>query len=348
MTKKSKILNIIICLFVILSSITMFACTKDTQNEVVDKKPVVAAIVDAGGLGDYSFNDTVLTALEEVQKEEEIDIRLYEAKTAYEYTSLIKEVINEEPILVLAVGSSMKEAVENVAKQYENINFAIIDATVDLSNVQSINFADNESAFLAGYVAAKTTKTNNIAFIAGEERDTTNLFYYGYLSGAKVANDKINVEKEYVGTFYDESKAKSIALDYYKNKNIDVIMHVAGSSGKGVIEAAKESEKWVIGADRDQSQLASQYVLCSTIKNITSAMQELIEDAINEKFEKKSIFLNMDDEGVDLSDSAGNINKKLQQDIENIKKAIVSGKIKIPTNNEECESFEMPENILKD
>ena len=57
-----------------------------------------------------------------------------------------------------------KKAVEEAAKQNPDAHFAIIDSVVEQPNVASINYKDQEAAFLAGVAAGLTTKTNKVAF----------------------------------------------------------------------------------------------------------------------------------------------------------------------------------------
>ncbi len=61
----------------------------------------------------------------------------------------------------------MQKAVEEAAKQNPDAHFAIIDSVVEQPNVASINYKDQEAAFLAGVAAGLTTKTNIVAFIGG-------------------------------------------------------------------------------------------------------------------------------------------------------------------------------------
>lgn len=325
----------------------MFSCStaEDNQNKVIEQKPMVVVITDVGGIGDHSFNDATLAALEKVKDDEDIDIRCLESESVRDYDSVIKEAVNEDATLIIAVGSNMKNAINKAAMANPDKHFGIIDANIDAENIKSVSFADNESAFLAGYVAASNSKTGVIGFVGGEERPTVDLFKYGYMAGAKAANPNIKVETEYVGTFYNDDKCYDIATKMHKDKKADVIMHVAGASGLGVIKSAKDNKYWAIGADKDQSHLASNNVLCSATKNMEPALEQMVKMALKNKFEGEYVLYNLKDEGVILSDNAGNIKGDLKDQIKELTKAIENGDINVPFDMEGVNSFELPDNL---
>ena len=161
-------------LMVFAVAFTFASCqtAAEKQNEVVEMKPLVVVITDEGGIGDHSFNDEALAALEAVQEDEDIDIRFFEVSSKDKYIEAIQTAVNEDATLTVAVGSNMEEAVLTVAEENPESYFAVIDSQVESDNVSSISFADNESAFLAGYAAAKTTKTGKIGLLGGDERGT--------------------------------------------------------------------------------------------------------------------------------------------------------------------------------
>ena len=47
---------------------------------------------------------------------------------------------------------------ETVAKEFPDVKFAVIDGVVDLPNVESINFREQESSFLCGMAAVDDVK----------------------------------------------------------------------------------------------------------------------------------------------------------------------------------------------
>lgn len=341
-----KFLAILVA-FVMCFGLVACSTEEENTNKVIDAKPLVVVITDKGGIGDHSFNDEAMAALEEVADDEDVDIRYLEANSKNDYAEVIQESINEEATVTIAVGSNLKSSIEAAAKNNPDKFFGIIDAQTDLDNVMSMSFADNQSGFLAGYAAAKTTKTGTIGFLGGEKRETVELYRAGYIAGAKAANKDVKVKTRYIGDFYDEEKGHDAAVKMYVKDEADVIMHVAGMSGTGVIKAAKENKFWAVGVDKDQSHLASDNVLCSAVKDMQPGLEEIVKQAKKGKYKTKYTLYTMEDECVYLSDNAGNIKGSLKEQIDELKEAIEDGKLKVPSDVSEATNFVLPEKLQK-
>ena len=165
--------------------------------------------------------------------------------------------------LIFGVGFALHDAVSDAAKEHEDVNYVIIDDVIkDQKNVESVLFADNEGAYLAGIAAAMQSKTNKVGFIGGQTSDTITRFEAGFTAGAKSVKPDIDVQVQYAESFSDAAKGTTIASTMYAS-GVDVIYQAAGGTGTGVFTAAKEvnekldadSDKkvWVIGVDRDQT-----------------------------------------------------------------------------------------------
>lgn len=333
--------------FIMCFGLTACKTEEEYTNEVIDAKPLVVVITDKGGIGDHSFNDEAMTALEEVAGDEDIDIRYLEANSKNDYSENIQESLNEDATVTIAVGSNLKTSIEKAAKENPDKFFGIIDAKTDLPNVLSMTFADNQSGFLAGYAAAKSSETGSIGFIGGEKRDTVELYRAGFIAGAKAADENIKVNTKYIDDFYSEAKGHDAAVRMFVKKDADVIMHVAGMSGTGVIKAAKENNFLAIGADKDQSHLASDNVLCSAVKDMKPGLEEIVKQAIKGKYKTQYTQYTIEDNGVYLSDNAGNIKGELKDQIEKLSEAIKDGNLEVPTDVSEGLSFKLPEELQK-
>lgn len=341
MRRTAGFLILIICLI-----LTSCSTAEENQNKTVKTRPLVVIITDVGGIGDTSFNDAVLSSVEEVQKNNEFDTRFLEARDTTDYDYILKEAAGLKPKIIIAVGSNMAKSVETAAKINPKINYGIIDANVKGENIKSLQFADNESAFLAGFIAASKSKTGSIGFVGGEDRPTVKLFFEGYASGAKVANPNVKINSDFVGSFYNQQNAEKVTDSMIKNTNSDVVMHLAGPSGVGVIKSAKKNSVWAIGADKDQSKLASQTVLCSTVKEMDDGISKMIESSLKDNYKGEALFYDMKAKGVDISDNAGNVDSEIMNKVKKLKKAISDGKIKVPKTQEERMQFKMPDGIL--
>ena len=136
----------------------------------------------------------------------------------------------------------MADAVDTVAKKFPNTKFAIIDVDATglkgkPANIEGLLFKEQESGYLAGYLAGLYAKDNNITTISsvgGQKIPPVDHYIAGYQAGAKAANPSIKTLNGYSQDFVDQAKCKEIALNQ--------IARVPGSSSRSRASAA--SARW--------------------------------------------------------------------------------------------------------
>ncbi|RKI80881.1 BMP family ABC transporter substrate-binding protein [bacterium 0.1xD8-71] len=91
-----------------------------------------------------------------------------------------------------------------------------------------------------------------IGLIGSMEHPIITDWIVGYVEGARSVEPDIKVIVSYVGSWDDSAKGKELALAQY-NQGADIIITPAETAALGCVEAAKESGKYIIGIDVDQS-----------------------------------------------------------------------------------------------
>jgi basic membrane protein A len=245
----------------------------------------VAMVTDTGGVADQSFNQSAWEGLQKLKKDTGTEVKYSESKQESDYATNLDKAADDGNNLIWGIGFAMAGAITNSAKQNPDISYAIIDNAYDKtpSNVTGVVFRAQEPSFLVGYIAGKTTKTNKVGFVGGITGVVIDQFEYGYKAGvayaAKELKKTITVDAQYAESFSDSAKGKAIANKMYSG-GCDVVFHAAGGVGVGVIAAAKEANKYVIGVDRDQSSLAPKNVITSALKLVNQAVELVSKDAI--------------------------------------------------------------------
>ena len=308
-----------------------------------DKVFKVGMITDTGGVNDESFNQSAWEGLQKAEKDFGIEVKVIESKQASEYLQNMESLLDEDVDMVIGVGYTMKEDIEKQAKNYPDKQFVLIDETYDSipENVTPILFRENEAAYLTGLVAGKMTENNNVGFIGGIQTPVISRFEYGYKAGVKEANKDCNVNVQYAGTFSDAAKGKSIANQMYGNGS-DIILAAAGGTGLGSIESAKEQNKYAIGVDRDQSDLAPKNVLTSALKKVNVGVYDTVKEFIEGKLTggQEKVY-GLKEDGVGIPETTKNL---VPQDIidyvNSMIEKIKSDEIKVPSNEEEYKSMQ--------
>lgn len=294
----------------------------------------IGMVTDVGGVNDQSFNQSAWEGLQKAKKELGVKVSYQESKQDADYPANLETLYDAKNDLIWGIGFKMSDAILLAAKQNPKQKYAIIDYTYGAQtppNVIGVMFKVEEGAFLAGYIAAKMSKTGTIGFIGGMSVPIIHHFQYGFKAGAKFANKKINVIEQYAESFTDAAKGKAIA-NQMMGKNADVIFHAAGAVGDGVIEATKEKNKMAVGVDRDQNYLAPKNVITSSMKRVDSAIFNVVADLNKGTFKGGStIEYGLKDGAVDIAPTTSKmIPSVLLEDVAKLKKQIIDGKIKVP------------------
>ncbi|MCX6531500.1 MAG: BMP family ABC transporter substrate-binding protein, partial [Actinobacteria bacterium] len=257
--------------------------TEETTAPVVDpcegSELKLGIAFDTGGRGDGTFNDSAARGGEQAAAELCYVVSELEATTDDDRKPNLEALVAAGNNPVIAVGFAFGGALEEVAAANPNVTFGWVDGYLDLPNVKTLGFSEQEGSFLVGAAAALKSTTGTIGFIGGQEIDLIKRFEAGYIAGAKAVNPAIKVESKYLGAAGDNAawgspdKAKEIASSWFK-KGADIVYTAAGGSGAGTIDAAVEAGegKWAIGVDSDQYLTATPeqqaHILTSMLKRV--------------------------------------------------------------------------------
>lgn len=296
-------------------------------------KPLkVGIVLSTGGLGDKSFNDSAYRGLEKAEKELGIKFKYVEPASPAEDEEFLREYAEAGYDLIIATGFQMTQSAQVVANDYPETKFVMIDDIIDLPNVKSIKFKEEEGSFLVGAVAGMMTKNNAVGFVGGMENPLIKKFEIGFEQGAKYVNPNVKFYSVYTtgpNPFNDPVRGKENAISEI-NQGADVLYHAAGGTGMGVIAAAKEKGVYAIGVDSNQDDVAPGTVLTSMLKNIDVAVYETVKSAVDGKFTPGVTVYGIKENGV------GTTNFELTKDIigqdkidkiQEIKEKITAGEI---------------------
>ena len=115
-----------------------------------------------------------------------------------------------------------------------------------LPNVQSVVFKEHEGSFLVGMLAALASKSGKVGFVGGMDIPLIRRFQCGYEQGVKYANPKAELIANMTGTtpaaWNDPGRGAELAKGQF-DRGVDVVYAAAGSTGIGVLQAAKDRGK---------------------------------------------------------------------------------------------------------
>ena len=294
-----------------------------------------AVVFDMGGKFDKSFNEGVYNGLERFSKETGIKYREFEVTNETQREQAIARMASRGANPVLGVGFAQAPAIEKVAKDNPNTKFAIIDGVVELPNVRSIVFKEQEGSFLVGILAAMASKTGKVGFVGGMDIPLIRRFACGYVQGVKYANAGAEVFQNMTGTtpsaWNDPTKGGELARSQF-DRGADVVYAAAGGTGIGVYQAAADSGKLAIGVDSNQNYLHPGTMLTSMLKRVDVAAYKAFMDAKNDRFTTGFQVLGVAEGGIDWALDEHNkalITDAMKAAVEKAKAGIVDGSIKV-------------------
>jgi basic membrane protein A and related proteins len=295
-----------------------------------------AIVYDFGGKFDRSFNQSAAEGAARFAKKTGIAVKEFEIQNAAQREQVMRQWARRGVSVIVAVGFTQASAVETVAKEFPNVKFALIDAVVDLPNVESITFKENESSFLCGMAAAMSSKTGKVGFVGGMDIPLIRKFAVGYKAGAAYVNPKIEVIENMTGTtpaaWTNPSAGAELAKSQF-DAGADVVFHAAGATGIGVMQAAADAGLLSIGCDSNQNYLHPGSVLTSAVKRVDVAVESVFDDVRNGTWKSGRKALGLAEHGVDFSLDENNrklVTPDMEKRLDEAREAIIAGKIQVP------------------
>ena len=306
-----------------------------------------ALVLDVGGLGDDGFNDSAYAGLQQAKKEFDAQTEYLESSSPTDYVDNLTQLADSGYTPVFAIGFLMTDAVNEVAPQYPDTDFAIVDSVADADNAASLIFREQEGSYLAGVVAGlmtqeRTEYTNPndkvVGFLGGQESDLIGRFQAGYEAGVESVCPDCEVLVQYAGStpdaFNDPARGKEISLQQI-DQGADIIYHAAGNTGAGLFDAATQEDIFAIGVDLDQAKLFPEApILTSVVKRVDSAVFQTIQAADEGNFPGGEVIeYGLDDNGLSLAPFGrfdSDVPQSVKDEVDSARQGIIDGDIKVP------------------
>ncbi len=305
----------------------------------------VGMVTNTGGIGDQSYNQRAWEGLCTLNRNNLATVSYIETYSTAEYEKDLLKFVEEDYDMIWGIGYQFAYDLEKVARENPDSHFAIVDyAFGDIpENVTCATFKSQESAFLVGYIAAAVSETGKVGFIGGQDVPAIDQFKYGYMAGVAKADKELGTHTEvmtdYVGSFDDLLKGAQLAQSMYES-GCDVIFHAAGGAGTGVIRSAEENDKFVIGVDSDQSEVAPENVLTSAMKMIDVAIANIsVQYNLNDNIGGRNIEYGLAEHAVGIPEDHPNYSDEIYDAAKELERQIIYNEIVPPSDEAGFEDF---------
>jgi basic membrane protein A len=240
------------------------------------------------------------------------------------------------------VGFLLADATKAAAEANPTVQFAIVDSNTSAANVQGLTFATDQPSFLAGYMAAATTKSGIVGTFGGINIPPVSIFMQGFAKGVEYYNaqkgtsvkvlgwDIAAQDGTFSGDFSDQTKGTSIAKSM-ADEGADIIFPVAGPVGLGASQFAMDSAGAVkiIGVDVDMAisnPTQAEVYVASVLKKIDAAVLQAVKDALAATGGGTDYLGTLENGGVGVSVTS-TITAELQAELDAVTAGIIDGSI---------------------
>lgn len=306
-----------------------------------DDRPA-ALVISQSGLGDQSYNDLAFEGFKRGLEATGIEGRPIESQDVVaQAVDILRRASDAGFGLLVDLEYAHGDAMLEVAPDYPDTNYVILNQVREGANIASVLFQEQEGSYLAGTLAGLVTADTSvkgineqavIGVIGGTRSAGIDKFIAGYVQGAKDANPDVEVLVAYSNNFADPAIGLQMTNAMFE-QGADIVFQVAGGTGMGVIQAAKEAGHYAIGVDTDQDDLAPGAVLTSMIKRTDVAVEAMVKSYAAGEFPAgQTVTFGLREDGVGISEMKHTkelISQEILDKVEAARQGILSGEIKV-------------------
>ena len=316
-------------------------------------------VTDVGGVDDKGFNQKAYKGVTDAADQLGVEAIVLESQAETDYEPNIQAFVDQGCNIIVTVGFLLGDATMTAANANPDIPFTIVDYAygdnedgtpmIANNNVLGQIFNTDEAAFLAGYLAAGTTKTGKVGTFGGINIPPVTIFMDGFYFGVQKYNADNGTNVEVLG--WDPMTQKGLFTENFESladgrafaqnlvdEGADIVMPVAGPVGLGSAALATElgtDKLMIIGVDSDQyeSDPANQAVyLTSVLKNMDVTTFNAIKAVIDGTFAGGVTVGTLENGGVGLApyhDMDSMVSPELKEQMTALQVGIIDGSVSV-------------------
>nr|WP_050901831.1 BMP family ABC transporter substrate-binding protein [Microbacterium testaceum] len=314
-------------------------------------------VSDSGGFDDKSFNQLGKEGLDEAATQlgskKPIEVQ---SQSETDFASNLSSLVDQGCNTIITVGFLLAPAALESAKANPDLQYVSIDDMVDQDfdgktdapNIKPIIFDTAQAAYLAGYLAAGTTKTGVVGTFGGMNIPTVTIFMDGFAQGVEKYNadngasvrvvgwDRAAKDGSFTGGFEANDTARQTAQAII-DQNVDVLLPVGGPIYQSAAVAIQDAGRDIalVGVDADVYETdpaIGDLLLTSILKGIDVGTKDAIVAAGEGSFDTTPFVGTLANDGVGLAPYhkwEDRVPAELTTKIDALKADIVSGKITV-------------------
>ncbi len=292
------------------------------------------ALLTPGPVSDAGWNASAYNGLKLIEKRLGAEIAQVQTKSPADFEDAFRDFGSRGFDLVFAHGFEYSDAALAVGRDFPRTVFVVTSGSGASANVASLAFKIEDATYVEGVLAGGLTKTGVVGEIGGIEIPQIKITFEAFRRGFLTVRPGGGVLLTYTGSFDDVGAAKEAALAEVSQK-ADLLFHNTDAAGLGVFEAAAQAKVMAFGINRDQSEVAPDWIVASAVADIPGAFLVVAREVRDGKFRSRMIEYGMSDGMVRVVYNSRLMNRIPRAALDrahDAERAIVAGRITIASD----------------
>lgn len=323
-----------VALRVALSTLALFVAISAAPAVQAEVKKIAVLTPEQGT--DYGWNQQGTDAAKAAAAKLGLEIEVAGGLGYGDVRPVMRELAGEGVDLLIAHASGYNTAGPEVAAEL-GVAVAVVDnpGAIKKGLVADYTVSGHEGAYLAGYLAAKMTRSGTLGIVVSGEPPSWNAQSAGFAQGAKAARPDVKLRYAVIGpaAYGDAAGGKRVSESVIA-AGADIIFGQGNGSSFGMIQAVETSKAadggkvMFIDVIGDKRSLDKGHLLSSVLWDLTPTYTQMIEDLKAGSFGTRSYAIGLADNSVQLL-KTDHVDAAAWDETMKVKEKILGGSIKV-------------------
>lgn len=210
-----------------------------------------------------------------------------------------------------------------VARSYPGINFVHSSGYKNAANFATYDARAYEGAYVAGVVAGRMTKTNELGYVAATPIPDIIATINAFALGAQSVNPKIQVRTVWINEWYNPGKERDAATVLI-GQGADVI-YSGWQDSPSIVQTCEQKHVFVVGMFSDVTKYAPNYLLTSIRFDWFPIFKKAVTASLAGKQFGEAYWGGLSDGAISLTKWNSKVPVAVQQEANHVESEIASG-----------------------
>jgi len=259
-----------------LGALVLSGCTSRPWHPP-EAGPIAAMFV--GAIDDGGFVEAGYRGLTRAATEFDIPVRHVPDVLPDRERMLVelRRLASSNATLVIGFGAAASEPIQRVAWEFPAQRFVAIQGTLTRPNLAAYAVLPEQSAWLAGALAGRLTRTDVVGHLAGERGGLGLRVRAGFSAGLNTTRPQARLLSTFTGAGDDAARARNVALAQI-DAGADLLFTMLGAGHSGATAACQARNVQQIGAVSDWVALMPDAFVASAVADPGYAVYMAVRD----------------------------------------------------------------------